>query len=119
MIIMKILLYKMLMILIEQVAKKHKSLSLVLQSSIWLLILSYFVYRATFTRDSFFQGFAKERLQHGPNFKALKTVDKLTKQNLTKATYESQKHLIGICRFPKIWVNWFGAFDNFFWDFAH
>ena len=77
------------------------------------------MYRAVFTRDSFFQGFAKQRLQHGPNFQALKTVDNLTKKNASLAAYKSQKHLIGVCRFPKVWVNWYEAFDRFFWDFAH
>jgi hypothetical protein len=36
-----------------------------------------------------------------------------------KEVYEKNKHLTGVCRFKKIGVNWYEAFDGFFWKFAH
>lgn len=79
MLIWKILIYKLAIILIDFVTGSRKPLGVLLKSSIWIIILGYLVYRATFTRDNFFQGFANQKLQHGPNFQALKTVDNLTK----------------------------------------
>ena len=102
MIFIKILLYKGAIILIDLFVGSRKTLGVVLRSSIWVLVISYMLYRAVFTRDNFFRGFAKQSIQHGPNFSALKTVDKLTKQNTSLSVYKSQKHLIGVCRFPKI-----------------
>lgn len=104
---------------IEYLQKFSRQLAIAARCFIWLYILGFAAYRVVLTKDAFFKGFGNERIHHGPNFSALKFADKISKLNVTKEVFFKQRHLNGVCKFPKIWVNWYGAFDNMFWDLAH
>ena len=59
------------------------------------------------------------KLEHGPHLMKLQALEKFTGKKLPKEVYEHNKHLTGVCRFKKIGVNWYQAFDEFFWKFSH
>lgn len=91
MLIFKIFFLKVGIIGIKRIEKKSKKIAT------WILIIfigwiiGFLAKRAFFSKSEYFTGFNNQSIKDEGD----------------------------LCHFFKIGVNWYGAFDRFFWDFAH
>lgn len=76
---------------IRKIEQKSKRIALVMVIVFFGWIFGFLFKRAFFSKSEFFEGFNQEKIKDGGD----------------------------LCHFFKIGVNWYGAFDRFFWDFAH
>lgn len=83
--------FKGLFLIFDWVQKQHKFSGLAAKFISVSSILLFVYYRIFSTKDNYFEGFNGERMH--------------------------DSH--GVCHFFRISTNWYSAFDDFFWSFAH
>lgn len=119
MLLLWILIFKGSIAILGYIGKRSKLIKYSLISLFIAIISIKLIHKIYFTKDKFFLGFNGHKLEHGPHLMKLKALEKMINKKLPKEVYEKNKHLTGVCRFKKIGVNWYEAFDEFFWRFSH
>lgn len=91
MLIFKIFFLKVSVIGLRRIENVSKKIATGLVFLFISFILIFLGRRALFTKSDFYKGFNNKEIKNQGD----------------------------LCHFFKIGVNWYGAFDHFFWDFAH